>query len=221
MELHLAPYSTVVSSLSSKPNTKLYCIFPGFLKNRKKKDRKKSIKSKDSLEAERETEQKDIGSDGEERGRSETPTPDQNDDEGFRNSRGSHQHQPPSSSSNNNNSNDPWADFNQPEKKSFYSSSDSDSDDEEVKKIRVNIRPIEAVAGAARSATSASVDELQRAVGGIDLNVATLPVREFCQIKQFSVKSILDRLYTYFWFKLKNKLLIPLIVRPKDAQSLS
>ena len=183
---------------------KLYFIFPGFLKNRKKKDRKKSIKSKDSLETERESEQKDIGSDGEERGRSETPTPDQNDDEGFRNSRGSHQHQPPSSSSNNNNSNDPWADFNQPEKKSFYSSSDSDSDDEEVKKIRVNIRPIEAVTGAARSATSASVDELQRAVGGIDLNVATLPVREFCQIKQSSAKSILDRLYTCLWFKLKN-----------------
>ena len=203
---------------------KLYFIFPGFLKNRKKKDRKKSIKSKDSLETERESEQKDIGSDGEERGRSETPTPDQNDDEGFRNSRGSHQpqHQPPSSSSNNNNFNDPWADFNQPEKKSFYSSSDSDSDDEEVKKIRVNIRPIEAVAGASRSATSASVDELQRAVGGIDLSVATLPVREFCQIKQFSAKSILDRLYTYFWFKLKkHTLLISLIVRPKDAQSLS
>ena len=180
MELHLAPCSTVVSSLSPKIKLNLYFItvlFPGFLKNRKKKDRKKSTKSKDSLETERETEQKDIGSDGEERGRSETPTPDQNDDEGFRNPRGVHQHQP--SSSINNNANDPWADFNQPEKKSFYSSSDSDSDDEEVKKIRINIKPIEVVAGAARSATSASVDELQRAVGGIDLNVATLPVRVF------------------------------------------
>lgn len=135
----------------------------GFLKNRRKKDRKKSAKSKDDLE----TEPKDIGSDGEERGRSETPTPEQNDEEGFRN--------PPSTS--NNNANDPWADFNQPEKKSFYSSSDSDSDDEEVKKIRINIKPIEVGAGTGRSATSASVDELQRAVGGIDLNVATLPKR--------------------------------------------
>lgn len=180
MELHLAPCSTVVTSLCPKLNMSLYFIFPGFLKNRKKKDRKKSTKSKDSLETERDAEQKDIGSDGEERGRSETPTPDQNEDEGFRNPRGSHQ----PSSSNNNNANDPWADFNQPEKKSFYSSSDSDSDDEEVKKIRINIKPIEAVAGAARSATSASVDELQRAVGGIDLNVATLPVRLFCQIMQ-------------------------------------
>ena len=178
MELHLAPCSTVVSSLSSNLNMNLYFItvlFPGFLKNRKKKDRKKSTKSKDSLETERETEQKDIGSDGEERGRSETPTPDQNDDEGLRNPRGVHQ----PSSSINNNANDPWADFNQPEKKSFYSSSDSDSDDEEVKKIRINIKPIEVVAGATRSTTSASVDELQRAVGGIDLNVATLPVRVF------------------------------------------
>ena len=139
------------------------CLFPGFLKNRRKKDRKKSNKSKDELE----TEPKDIGSDGEERGRSETPTPEQNEEEGFRN--------PPSSS--NNNASDPWADFNQPEKKSFYSSSDSDSDDEEVKKIRINIKPIEVGGGTARSATSASVDELQRAVGGIDLNVATLPVR--------------------------------------------
>ena len=101
MELHLAPCSTVVSSLSSEPTRNLYLItvlFPGFLKNRKKKDRKKSTKSKDSLETERESEQKDIGSDGEERGRSETPTPDQNDEEGFRNPRGVH-HQQQSSSS--------------------------------------------------------------------------------------------------------------------------
>ena len=126
----------------------------GFLKNRRKKEsRKKSVKSKDDPEAEN----KDIGSDGEERGRSETPTPENNDDEGFR----------PQPS-------DPWADFNQSNKKSFYSSSDSDSDDEEVKKIRINIKPVEA--GSSRSATSASVDELQRAALGLDLNASTLPV---------------------------------------------
>jgi len=132
----------------------------GFLKNRRKKDRKKSSnKAKDETESEN----KDIGSDGEERGRSETPTPEHNDEEEYRN--------PPRPSE----GNDPWADFNQGNKKSFYSSSDSDTDDEEVKKIKINIRPV--AAGPARAATSASVDELQKAVGGIDLNAATLPKR--------------------------------------------
>jgi len=132
----------------------------GFLKNRRKKDRKKSSnKAKDETESEN----KDIGSDGEERGRSETPTPEHNDDEDYKN--------PPRPSE----GNDPWADFNQGNKKSFYSSSDSDTDDEEVKKIKINIRPV--AAGPARAATSASVDELQKAVGGIDLNAATLPKR--------------------------------------------
>ena len=162
MELHLAPCSTVVSSLSSEPTRNLYLItvlFPGFLKNRKKKDRKKSTKSKDSLETERESEQKDIGSDGEERGRSETPTPDQNDEEGFRN-----QHQP--SSSVNNNANDPWADFSHQQKHSFYSSFDSDSEEEEDNKIRFNIKPIEVTGEAA---TSASGEELQRASASLYL----------------------------------------------------
>eukprot|EP00092_Neocalanus_flemingeri_P030330 GFUD01032925.1.p1 GENE.GFUD01032925.1~~GFUD01032925.1.p1 ORF type:complete len:1132 (+),score=298.80 GFUD01032925.1:199-3594(+) len=131
----------------------------GFLKNRRKKDRKKSTKAKDDPE----NENKDIGSDGEERGRSETPTPEHNDEDGFKNP-------PPPSEAN-----DPWADFNQSNKKSFYSSSDSDTDDEEVKKIKINIRPVGA--GPVRAATSASVDELQKAVIGIDLNAATLPKR--------------------------------------------
>ena len=132
-------------------------VFTGFLKNRRKtKDRKKKSKDGDP-----DNEQKDIGSDGEERGRSETPTPEHNEEEGVRN--------PPRDA------NDPWADFNQPPKKSFYSSSDSDSDDEEVKKIRVSIRPV-APGASGRSATSASVDELQRAVVGLDLNASTLPV---------------------------------------------
>lgn len=41
--------------------------------------------------------------------------------------------------------------------------------------FQVNIRPASTTGGAP---TSASVDELQRAVGGIELNVATLPVIE-------------------------------------------
>jgi len=130
----------------------------GFLKNRRKKDRKKSTKTKDDPE----NENKDIGSDGEERGRSETPTPEHNDDS---------LKDPPQPQL----ANDPWADFNQSNKKSFYSSSDSDTDDEEVKKIKINIRPV--AAGPARAATSASVDELQKAVGGIDLSAATLPTK--------------------------------------------
>ncbi len=48
-------------------------VFSGFLKGRKKKERSKKGKGKEDGEAEG----KDIGSDGEERGRSETPTPDQ------------------------------------------------------------------------------------------------------------------------------------------------
>lgn len=132
----------------------------GFLKNRRKKERKKSIaKTKDdSGDGEA---GKEMGSDGEERGRSETPTPED-----------CVRLPPPSIPAP-----DPWADFNQAaNKKSFYSSSDSDSDDEEVKKIKINIRPVTA-GTTARAATSASVDELQRAVGGIDLSAATLPKR--------------------------------------------
>ena len=133
-------------------------VFTGFLKNRRKKDSRKKSKAKDDTE----NENKEIGSDGEERGRSETPTPEHNDD--------SYKNAPRVDA------NDPWADFNQPAKKNFYSSSDSDSDDDEVKKIRINIKPVAVGTGAERSKTSASVDELQRAVIGLDLNASTLPV---------------------------------------------
>lgn len=69
--------------------------------------------------------------------------------------------------------NDPWADFNQP-KKSSWSSSDSDTDDEEVKKLQIKINPV--AAGAERSKTAASVDELINAAVGLQLNATTLPV---------------------------------------------
>jgi len=155
-----SPSSLPESSRSPYATLANWSSVTGFLKNRRKKDRKKSSnKAKDETESEN----KDIGSDGEERGRSETPTPEHNEEEDYKN--------PPRPSE----GNDPWADFNQGNKKSFYSSSDSDTDDEEVKKIKINIRPV--AAGPARAATSASVDELQKAVGGIDLNAATLPKR--------------------------------------------
>jgi len=141
------------SSITKKEST-------GFLKNRRKKDSRKKSKAKDDTE----NENKEIGSDGEERGRSETPTPEHNDDDSYKNAPRA-------------DANDPWADFNQPAKKNFYSSSDSDSDDDEVKKIRINIKPVAVGTGAERSKTSASVDELQRAVIGLDLNASTLPKR--------------------------------------------
>lgn len=59
---------------------------------------------------------------------------------------------------------DPWADFNQPSK-SFYSSSD-ESDDETKRKIKINIKPIN---GEGDKRKSATVDELQKAVGGLEL----------------------------------------------------
>ena len=154
---HVTVTTYLFLSQSTMNSQLIKLVFTGFLKNRKKKDRKKSIKTKDDPE----NEHKDIGSDGEERGRSETPTPENNDDEGYS--------KPPHGDSN-----DPWADFNQ-KQKSFYSSSDSDSDDEEVKKIRINIRPVAAGEGNGRS-TSASVDVLKSAIEGLDINAATLPV---------------------------------------------
>jgi len=135
---------------------------PGFLKGRKKKESKKR-KPKD----EDENEAKEMGSDGEDRRRSETPTPEtpiqqQVEDGGYS--------EPPAPAV----ATDPWADLQQqPVKKSFYSSSDSDSDDE-IKKIKVKIRPVNS---STRSATSASVDELQKAITGIDLTMATLPTK--------------------------------------------
>ena len=80
--------------------------FIGFLRRNRKRDKKKKSSGKeDDAEA-----AKDIGSDGEDVRKSETPTPEV-DDEGF-----SKQPPPPSSG------NDPWSDFNQ--SKNFDSSSD-------------------------------------------------------------------------------------------------
>merc|ERR1719447_1529146 len=148
----------------------------GFLKkpisNRKAK-KKKSKGGKEEGE-----EGKEMGSDGEER-RSETPTPEHGDlmEDSSTGAGGSYRETPPNISLPGPAS-DPWADFNQPtSRKNFYSSSDSDSDDDEVKKTNkwkgITIRP--ATAGPSAN-SSASVDELQRVVGGLDIS-ATLPKR--------------------------------------------
>jgi len=88
---------------------------------------------------------------------------------------------------------DPWADFNRPSK-NFYSSSDDSGklslivrtkwlninrhsfplDDDTKRKIKVEIKPVAAANGSSGGASgggisSASVDELQRAVGGLEL----------------------------------------------------
>jgi hypothetical protein len=93
----------------------LIVLSSGFLKrNRKKGDKKKKTSTasivKDDVTGE-EIPNKDMGSDGEDVRKSETPTPEV-DDEGF-------SKQPAAKSG----PSDPWSDFNRPAK-NFYSSSD-------------------------------------------------------------------------------------------------
>ena len=116
----------------------------------------------ESSKTEREREEKDICSEEEDKwwsDWSETTTPVQNDDEGFRNPWGDHGLQP--SSSIKKIENDPWTDFNQQEQKSFSSDNDSGDEDEEINKICFQIKPI--------SATTVSVEELQRAAASLHL----------------------------------------------------
>lgn len=113
----------------------------GFLR-RNRKQKKKSKAGKDD--------EGGVGSDGEDVRKSETPTPEV-DDEGF-----SKQPPPPSSG------NDPWSDFNQA--KNFDSSSDESEDERSKRKIKVSIKPVSNT-----DVISASVDELRSAVGVLEL----------------------------------------------------
>ena len=90
----------------------------GFLRRNRRKDKKKKSSNKDEDGTES---VKDIGSDGEDVRKSETPTPEV-DDEGY-------SKQPPAASAG---ASDPWADFNQ--SKTFDSSSD-DSGTDRVNKM--------------------------------------------------------------------------------------
>ena len=99
----------------------LIVLSSGFLKrNRKKGDKKKKTSTasivKDDVTGE-EVPAKDMGSDGEDVRKSETPTPEV-DDEGF-------SKQPATKSG----PSDPWSDFNRPAK-NFYSSSDESGMDD-------------------------------------------------------------------------------------------
>lgn len=114
----------------------------GFLRRNRKQKKKKSSAGKDD--------EGGVGSDGEDVRKSETPTPEV-DDEGF-----SKQPPPPSSG------NDPWSDFNQA--KNFDSSSDESEDERSKRKIKVSIKPVSNT-----DVISASVDELRSAVGVLEL----------------------------------------------------
>jgi len=142
------PLGATASSTAS--NTSASNNSTGFLrrKDKKRRDKKKKSSGKDEDGGES---VKDIGSDGEDVRKSETPTPEV-DDEGY-------SKQPPASSTS---ANDPWSDFNQT--KTFDSSSDDSDDDTSKRKIKVSIKPVSNT-----DVISASVDELRSAVGVLEL----------------------------------------------------
>ena len=142
----------------------------GFLR-RNRKQKKKSKAGKDD--------EGGVGSDGEDVRKSETPTPEV-DDEGF-----SKQPPPPSSG------NDPWSDFNQA--KNFDSSSDESEDERSKRKIKVSIKPVSNT-----DVISASVDELRSAVGVLELPPPPVMVS--------FLKSIFSTLFFIFFLKFFNYL---------------
>lgn len=119
----------------------------GFLRSRREKRKeKKAKKKKDIVETSSNKEEKSDLEDKEDSRKSETPTPEV-DEDGF-----CIRPKP-----------DPWEN-----EKGFYSSSDTDSEDERERKIRVEIKPLSN--GAAPM--SASVDELRATVENLSLSPA-------------------------------------------------
>ncbi|XP_043493056.1 F-BAR domain only protein 2 isoform X5 [Polistes fuscatus] len=119
----------------------------GFLRSRREKRKeKKAKKKKDIIETSSNKEEKSDLEDKEDSRKSETPTPEV-DEDGF-----CIRPKP-----------DPWEN-----EKGFYSSSDTDSEDERERKIRVEIKPLSN--GAAPM--SASVDELRATVENLSLSPA-------------------------------------------------
>ncbi|XP_076379770.1 F-BAR domain only protein 2 isoform X11 [Megalopta genalis] len=116
----------------------------GFLRSRREKRKgKKAKKKKDAVETSSNKEEKE---DKEDSRKSETPTPEV-DEDGFC-------IRPKS---------DPWEN-----EKGFYSSSDTDSEDERERKIRVEIKPL----SNGGAPMSASVDELRATVENLSLSPA-------------------------------------------------
>ncbi|XP_031839468.1 F-BAR domain only protein 2 isoform X7 [Nomia melanderi] len=133
---------------ASRRTTSLLNLFmsnsQGFLRSRREKRKeKKAKKKKDIVETSSNKEEKE---DKEDSRKSETPTPEV-DEDGFC-------IRPKS---------DPWEN-----EKGFYSSSDTDSEDERERKIRVEIKPL----SNGGAPMSASVDELRATVENLSLSPA-------------------------------------------------
>ncbi|XP_076635809.1 F-BAR domain only protein 2 isoform X7 [Colletes latitarsis] len=133
---------------ASRRTTSLLNLFmsnsQGFLRSRREKRKeKKAKKKKDVVETSSNKEEKE---DKEDSRKSETPTPEV-DEDGFC-------IRPKS---------DPWEN-----EKGFYSSSDTDSEDERERKIRVEIKPL----SNGGAPMSASVDELRATVENLSLSPA-------------------------------------------------
>ncbi|XP_050446227.1 F-BAR domain only protein 2 isoform X10 [Cataglyphis hispanica] len=119
----------------------------GFLRSRREKRKeKKAKKKKDLVETSSNKEEKSDLEDKEDSRKSETPTPEV-DEDGF-----CIRPKP-----------DPWEN-----EKGFYSSSDTDSEDERERKIRVEIKPL----SNGGAPMSASVDELRATVENLSLSPA-------------------------------------------------
>nr|CAD7453199.1 unnamed protein product [Timema tahoe] len=117
-----------------------------FLRSRRdKRKEKKSKKKKDGSDSMSNKEDKSDVDDKEERGKSDTPTPEV-DEEGY--------------------CIRPKVESWENDKASFYSSSDTDSDDERERKIHVEIKPL----SNGSAPISASVDELRATVENISLS---------------------------------------------------
>ncbi|XP_012277407.1 F-BAR domain only protein 2 isoform X2 [Orussus abietinus] len=119
----------------------------GFLRSRREKRKeKKAKKKKDSVETNSNKEEKSDLEDKEDSRKSKTPTPEV-DEDGF-----CIRPKP-----------DPWEN-----EKGFYSSSDTDSEDDRERKIRVEIKPL----SNGGAPMSASVDELRATVENLSLSPA-------------------------------------------------
>ncbi|XP_011879111.1 PREDICTED: F-BAR domain only protein 2 isoform X1 [Vollenhovia emeryi] len=136
---------------ASRRTTSLLNLFmsnsQGFLRSRREKRKeKKAKKKKDLMDTSSNKEEKSDLEDKEDSRKSETPTPEV-DEDGF-----CIRPKP-----------DPWEN-----EKGFYSSSDTDSEDERERKIRVEIKPL----SNGGAPMSASVDELRATVENLSLSPA-------------------------------------------------
>ncbi|XP_063219188.1 F-BAR domain only protein 2-like isoform X6 [Bacillus rossius redtenbacheri] len=140
-QLTFEPSARIV--LDEKPSKK-----EGFLRSRRDKRKEKKTKKKtDNSDNVSNKEDKSEGDDKEEQVKSDTPTPEV-DDDGY--------------------SIKPKQNVWEMAKENFYSSSDTDSEDERERKIRVEIKPLTN----ASAPISASVDELRATMENISLSSA-------------------------------------------------